>query len=133
MMTTFTAAAIIPVYEEIALDFSISIVRASYLTSLQILVLGWAPLFWKPLSQRYGRRPIWLISMIGSLLFNVGCALSRSYAAMAVCRAFVSFFLCPALAYGSGVVAETYFKKERAKFMGVWTLLVTLGVSIATA
>ncbi|KJX92222.1 hypothetical protein TI39_contig5887g00007 [Zymoseptoria brevis] len=45
MMTTFTAAAIIPVYSSIALDFSTSIHLASYLTSLQILVLGWAPLF----------------------------------------------------------------------------------------
>lgn len=127
MMTTFTAAAIIPAYEAISEEFECSITKASYLTSLQIMVLGWSPLFWKPLSQRYGRRPIWLISMLGSLLFNVGCGLSHSYTTMAVCRAFVSFFLCPAMAYGSGVVTETYFKKQRAQYMGVWTLLVTLG------
>ena len=121
------AAAIIPAYENIAEEFETSITRASYLTSLQIAILGFAPLFWKPISNRYGRRPVWLISAIGSLLFNVGCALSHSYATMAVCRAFVSFFISPPGGIGSGVVTETYFKKQRAQFMGVWTLLVTLG------
>lgn len=31
-------------------------------------------------------------------------------------------------AIGSGVVMETFFKKDRAKYMGVWTLLLTLGI-----
>lgn len=127
MMTTFTAAAIIPVYENIAEEFATSITRASYLTSLQIMILGWAPLFWKPLSNRYGRRPIWLISTIGAMLFNIGCALSQGYSTMALCRAFSSFMISPAIAIGSGVVTETYFKTQRANYMGVWTLLVTLG------
>lgn len=130
-MTTFTGSAIIPAYEPIAMEFHCSITKASYLTSLQIMVLGVAPLFWKPLSQRYGRRPIWLISMIGALAFNIGCAVSHSYNAMATCRAFTSFFISPAMAYGSGVVTETFFKKQRAQYMGIWTLLVTLGMYVA--
>lgn len=127
MMTTFTAAAIIPVYENIGMDLGCSIQKASYLTSLQIAILGFAPLFWKPISNRYGRRPVWLVSAIGSLLFNVGCALSHTYTSMAVCRAFTAFFISPAIAIGSGVVTETFFKRERGKYMGIWTLLVTLG------
>lgn len=120
MMTTFIAASIIPVYENIGMDLGCSITKASYLTSLQIAVLGWAPLFWKPVSNRYGRRPVWLISTLGALLFNVGCALSHSYTSMAVCRAFTSFFISPAIAIGSGVVTETFFKRERGKYMGIW-------------
>lgn len=127
MMTTFIAASIIPVYENISEDLGVSITKASYLTSLQIAVLGWSPLFWKPIANRFGRRPVWLISTMGALLFNVGCALSHSYAAMGVCRAFTSFFISPAIAIGSGVVTETYFKRQRAQYMGIWTLLVTLG------
>ncbi|KAK5132088.1 hypothetical protein LTR08_000338 [Meristemomyces frigidus] len=127
MMTTFIAAAVIPVYEDIALDLGCSIQTASYLTSLQIAVLGFAPLFWKPISNRYGRRPVWFLSTIGSLVFNIACAVCPTYASMAVCRAFVSFFICPPAAIGTGVVTETFFKKERGQYMGLWTLLVTLG------
>lgn len=131
MFGTFTAAAIIPAYSDIALDLGISITTTSYLTSLQIAILGGAPLFWKPLSNRYGRRPIFLISLIGSLVCNIGCAKSPDYASMAACRALVAFFISPAGALGSAVVMECFFKRDRAKYMGVWTLLVTLGVPVS--
>ncbi|KAF2721830.1 MFS general substrate transporter [Polychaeton citri CBS 116435] len=126
-MTTFIAAAIIPAYENISEDLGVSIQKASYLTSMQIMVLGWSPLFWRPIANRYGRRPIWLISTIGSLLFNIGCAKSPTYNSMAICRAFGAFFISPAAAIGSGVVTETFFKKQRGNYIGIWTLLVTLG------
>lgn len=129
-MGTFTAAAIIPAYSIIAEELGCGMQRASYLTSLQIAILGGAPLFWKPLSNRFGRRPIFLLSLICSLVCNVGCAKSTSYAALAACRALVAFFISPASAIGSAVVMETTFKKDRARYMGVWTLMITLGVPI---
>ncbi|KAL4923077.1 major facilitator superfamily domain-containing protein [Aspergillus undulatus] len=128
-ISTFTAS-IIPAYEDISQDLGVSIQRASYLTSLQIAVLGGAPLFWKPLSSRYGRRPIFLLSTILSLVCNVGCAKSPNYASMAACRALTAFFISPAAAIGSAVVTETFFKKERGRYMGIWTLMVTLGVPV---
>lgn len=130
-MSTFTAAAIIPAYEVIAEDLGGTVQKISYLTSLQIAILGGAPLFWRPLSNRFGRRPIFLISLLGSLLFNVGCAKAKTYTSMAICRAFCAFFIAPAAAIGSAVVVETFFKKERAKYMGMWTVMVTLGVPLA--
>lgn len=121
MMCTFTAAGPIPAFETIGEDLGVSITEASYLVGMFIAVLGFAPLFWKPLSYRFGRRPIWFISTIGAGLFNVGCALSKTYGAMAACRCLCAFFLSPAIAIGSGVVVETFFKRERARHVGIWT------------
>ena len=131
MMSTFTAAAIIPTYPELASELGISLQRTSYLTSLQIAVLGGAPLLWRPLSTRFGRRPIFVLSLLGSCVFNVGCARAGSYGSMAVCRAFVAAFISPASAIGSAVVVETFFKRDRARYMGIWTVMITLGVPIA--
>ncbi|KAF2638534.1 MFS general substrate transporter [Massarina eburnea CBS 473.64] len=130
-MATFMAASIIPAYETMAEELHVDIQHASYLTSLQIAIIGGGPLFWRPLSTRFGRRPIFLISLLGSMLFNIGCAKTDSYASMATCRAFAAFFICPASAIGSAVVVETFFKNERAKFMGIWTVMLTLGVPAA--
>lgn len=130
-MSFFTGAAIIPAYADIAEDLGVSIQQASYLTALQIAILGVAPLFWRPLSDRYGRRYIFLFSLLISLVGNIGCAKSPSYAVMAVCRAIVSFGICPPVAIGSAVVSETFFKKDRARYMGIWTLMITLGVPVA--
>jgi MFS family permease len=130
-MCAFAASAIIPAYEAISEDLGVSIQRASYLTSLQIAILGAAPLFWRPLSTRFGRRPIFIIALAGSLVFNVGCAKSQTYGAMAACRALQSFFISPPNAIGSAVVVETFFKKERARYMGIWTVMITIGIPLA--
>ncbi|RDW89965.1 uncharacterized protein DSM5745_01740 [Aspergillus mulundensis] len=55
----------------IADDLGVGVHRASYLTSLIIAVLGAAPLIWKPLADRYGRRPVFLLSLICSLVGNI--------------------------------------------------------------
>lgn len=116
LMGTFAAAGIIPAYKmyelprshtiyacaliltgySISEEYGVTVQKASYLTSLQIAILGGAPLFWKPLSNRYGRRPIFLISLICSLVCNVGCAKSTDYASTAACRALQAFFISPA-------------------------------------
>lgn len=131
MMGTFTAAAIMAAFTNIAADLNVSVQRASYLTSLVIAILGGAPLFWRPLADRFGRRPIFLLSLICSLVGNIGCANSHSYGTMGLCRAITAFFICPAAAIGSGVVTETFFKNQRARYMGIWTVMVTIGVPIA--
>ena len=131
MMATFTAASIQSAFTNIAADLGTSLQRTTYLTSLFIAILGGAPLFWQPLSKRYGRRPVFLISLVISAVGNIGCAESHSYATMGLCRAITAFFISPAAAIGSAVVKETFFKKDRARYMGIWTLMVTLGVPIA--
>ncbi|ETS78155.1 hypothetical protein PFICI_10217 [Pestalotiopsis fici W106-1] len=131
MMGPFTAAAIQSAYVNIAEDMNIPVQQATYLTSLVIAFLGGAPLFWKPLSNYYGRRPIFLIALICSMAGNIGCGFSPSYGTMALCRAITAFFISPAAAIGSAVVSEMFFKHERATFMGAWTIMVTLGIPIA--
>ncbi|KAL2218354.1 major facilitator superfamily domain-containing protein [Thermoascus aurantiacus ATCC 26904] len=127
MMTTFIASGVIPAYVEFSKLFNISLQKASYFTSAQILFLGLAPFFWKPVSNRFGRRPVWLVSTLCSMVCNIGCAESKSYGAMMVCRILVAIFISPPVGIGSGVVTETFFQHERGQKMGIWTLLVTLG------
>lgn len=130
-MATFSAAAIQSAFVPIAKDLHVSVHRTTYLTSLFIAILGGAPLFWRPLSSRFGRRPIFLISLICSLVGNIGCANSHSYGTMALCRAITAFFISPAAAIGSGIVGETFFRRDRARYMGIWTSMVTLGIPLA--
>lgn len=130
-MGTFTAAAIQSAFVNIAEDLHVSVQRASYLTSLVIAILGGAPIFWRPLAHAYGRRPIFLISLVGSLVGNIGCVFCHSYATMGLCRAITAFFISPAASLGSAVVSETFFRQERARYMGIWTAMVTIGVPLA--
>ncbi|KAJ7651392.1 major facilitator superfamily domain-containing protein [Roridomyces roridus] len=62
---------------------------------------------------------------------NIGCTKSPTYSTMALSRAITAFFISPASAIGSAVVSETFFKRERATYMGIWTIMVTCGVPVA--
>ncbi|CAK7235294.1 hypothetical protein SBRCBS47491_009244 [Sporothrix bragantina] len=131
MMATFTAASIQSAFVNIAADLDIGMNQVSYLVSLVIAVLGGAPLFWRPIAKAYGCRPVFLISLFCSMICNIGCGLSHSYAAMCATRALVAFFISPAASIGSGVVSDMFFKHQRGRYMGAWTTMVTLGVPIA--
>ena len=131
MMGTLTAASIQCAFVDIAADLDISVHHASYLSSLVIVVLGGTPLLWRPLAHVYGRRPVFLLGLLCSLVGNIGCAVSPSFAAQGLCRAITGFFICPAASLGSAVVSECFFRKERARYMGIWTTMFTLGVPIA--
>ncbi|RKK71055.1 hypothetical protein BFJ69_g11328 [Fusarium oxysporum] len=130
-MATFIAAAIIPAFPELAEDLGVSLQQVSYLTTLQIAFLAVAPAIHRPFANTFGRRPMFLVSLLVSMLGNIGCAKSSSYAAMAACRAIVAFFISPAAAFGSGVVTETFLKKHRARCLGIWTLMSIIGVPLA--
>ena len=131
MMSLFTAAAIQSSFGSISEDLGVSIDKVTYLVSIVIAVLGVAPIIWRPLSERFGRRPILIFSLIFSAVGNIGCAFSPSFATMGLCRAITAFFISPAAAIGSAVVSETFFKRERARYIGIWTLMLTLGVPVA--
>jgi MFS family permease len=59
-------------------------IRSIY--TFQMITLAWGPVLWIPIANHYGRRPVWLISVIGAGLFNVGCAVSKTYSQHMICR-----------------------------------------------
>ncbi|KAH8892862.1 putative MFS transporter [Thozetella sp. PMI_491] len=127
LMVGFMTGGPISAFGAFADEFDVSIDAAAYTVSVPIVILGMAPLFWLPLSARFGRRPIWLTTTILSMVCNIGCACSHSYSQIMVARAFQSFFNAPAGAIGSAVVIELFFASERGQKLGVWTVAVTLG------
>ncbi|KAJ5452820.1 Translation elongation/initiation factor/Ribosomal beta-barrel [Penicillium cf. griseofulvum] len=145
-MTNFVGAGIIPVYATLAEKFGIEIQDVSYMTSIhvshrifpstpsheklidsKILCTGLTPFFLVPLSTRFGRRPVWLISTLFTAVCNVGCAESQTYAPMLVCRILGSLMLGAPIALGPPVVMESFAEHERGIALGTWSVFVTLG------
>ncbi|KAK2777456.1 hypothetical protein FQN53_002229 [Emmonsiellopsis sp. PD_33] len=128
MIATFMAAGIVPAYEGFAEAYGTDIHKSAYLTSIQIAVLGVVPFFWNPIAARFGRRPVFVMSVFGAMLCNIGGAKCTSWATQITTRALTAVCISPPLGIGSGVITELFFNEERARKMGWWTLLLTLGV-----
>ena len=51
-----------------------------------MITLALGPLLWIPIANHYGRRPVWIVSVIGAGLFNIGCAKCSTYGTMIALR-----------------------------------------------
>ncbi|MCM0606770.1 MAG: MFS transporter [Xanthomonadaceae bacterium] len=81
---------------------------------------------WGALSDRYGRRPILIISLFGSTLAYLGFALSHSFWAIVFTRMFAGMFagnISAAFAYMADITTE----KDRARGMGLLGAAMGLG------
>ncbi|CAG7944579.1 unnamed protein product [Penicillium nalgiovense] len=128
MVCVFMAAGIIPGYESMAEEYKITVPQASYLTSVQILILGIAPFFWIPITMRYGRYHIFIFSVLGTMVCNIGGVFCKTFGTQMATRAIAAWLISPPLGIGSGVVTELCYPEERARKLGWWTLLITIGI-----
>jgi MFS family permease len=120
------ATGVSPAFVLLSEDLDVTVTAATYLASSTTLAHGVAPLVWRPISDHYGRRPVWILSTLGSCVFNIGCAYSYTYPGQQVCRILAMLFISSSIGIGTVVVTETFFAKERA------TKMVSLGIIVAS-
>lgn len=59
---------------------------------------------------------------------NIGAVYCRTFGTQMVTRVLAAWFISPPLGIGSGVVTELSHPEERARKLGWWTLMITLGI-----
>jgi len=88
-MSSSIYASVIP---DIAEEFGCSTVVSTLGISTFLLGFAISPLFFAPLSEVFGRKPIYRLTLLLFLLFNLGCALAPNIAAMLILRFIAGFF-----------------------------------------
>jgi multidrug resistance protein len=98
----------------------VSINQTSYLVSVNVLWLALGPIIWAPLCDTYGRRPVYLVAMLITLISSVACAVAKSYGVQVFTRMLQGFGASGAIAVGAGSIADIFFLHERGLFNGIW-------------
>ncbi|KAJ5737862.1 MFS transporter [Penicillium malachiteum] len=127
MSSTFMTAGIVPASSKFAVSYGVSLASASYLVSIQILLLGVTPIFWVVAMERYGRHYILIFSVLASMVCNLGGAWCTTYAGQMVTRALCATFISPPIGIGSVIVTELTTPDERARKLGWWVVMTILG------
>lgn len=73
-----------------------------------LLGLSLGPLLGAPLSENFGRKPVYIVSTPLSMLFIMGVGLSKRFREVAVTRFFAGFFASPAMAVAGGTVSDIW-------------------------
>ena len=93
----------------------ISVVEASYQTTIAIVFAGAFPLLWSPIANVYGRRPIFIfVSAIG-IAAHAASGAAKTWGGILAARAFVGVGTSAGMGIGAAVVADMYFMHERGR------------------
>ena len=79
---TFASSSPGGIAAKVMKEFTFSSEIATLMISLFVGGYCVGPLFWGPLSEIYGRKPVFIVSFIIYVAFQIGCALSPNTAAI---------------------------------------------------
>lgn len=97
-----------------------------------IFVLGFAcgPLVLAPLSELYGRVPVYNATNVLLVVFTAACALAPSASAMLAFRFLSGFVGVATITAGSGTVADLMLREERGRAVSIWSVGTVLGPTV---
>lgn len=99
---------------------NISVAQLNQGTGYSFLFLGLGNLFWLPMAEQYGKRPIYLLSMIGVVGFNIWMPYIHENGSWIASRILHGFFYAPIESLPAISIADMFFEHERATYMGVY-------------
>ncbi|KAI6153722.1 major facilitator superfamily domain-containing protein [Pisolithus tinctorius] len=109
---TFASSAPSALVPTLMDEFGISREVGNLMVSLFVAGYCVGPLIWGPLSEQYGRRPVFILTFFVYMCFQIGCALSKNIASLLVFR-FIggTFASCP-LANSGALIGDIWDAKR---------------------
>lgn len=95
---------------------------AAFVVSVYVLGFAFGPLLIAPLSEIYGRLPVYHACNVGFVAFLAGCALAPSLGALIAFRFLSGAFGSSPLSNGGGTVADIVRQERRGRAMAVFSI-----------
>jgi hypothetical protein len=82
---------------------------------VSLMVFGFmiGPLLWSPLSELFGRKPVYVVALFIYTVFNIPCAVATNIETVLVCRFFCGFFASCSLTLAGGSISDLFPTETR--------------------
>ncbi|KAI9021073.1 major facilitator superfamily domain-containing protein [Hyaloraphidium curvatum] len=129
MMAIFEGAVFSPAILRVQEDLGTTEELSNLSITAYTISTAIAPLVWATLSERFGRRPIYLYSLTVAALASVALIFTQELgvAWLIVWRVFQGAGASAAFSVGAGSIADIYRVEQRGRAMGVFSLGPLLG------
>ncbi|OQE42061.1 hypothetical protein PENCOP_c004G00745 [Penicillium coprophilum] len=121
----FASCILFPSFTTLVEHFHTTEPKVALTTTVFLIGLAIAPLWWSSLSQEYGRRPVLVFSFLISAIAVIICAVSNSLPLITVFRFIEALGCSSAQSVGAGVISDIYISTDRGSALG-WFYLGTL-------
>ena len=119
-----------PSLPDLADWFDTTPTRVKLTISLNMLAFGVAQLIHGPLSDRYGRKPVLLVSSLFVVFLSLGCALAQTIDQLIVARILLGLAAAAEAVIGLAIIKDLYNEKEQVKAMALLGMAVAIAPAI---
>ncbi|KAH6720939.1 bicyclomycin resistance protein [Leptodontidium sp. 2 PMI_412] len=127
-VTPLASSMFAPGVPELMVEFkSDDVLLASFVVSVYVLGFAVGPLFFAPLSEVYGRLPIYHACNFAFLAFNIACALATSLPMLIGFRFMAGVFGSAPLTNGGGTISDLVTADKRGKAMSGFVMGPIIG------
>ena len=130
VLCPLASSILAPTNDEIALEFGVEKEQMIGAQSGFVHMLGFGPLLLAPLSETFGRRPVFLTNLFIFTLLQIPTALVKSLPALITLRTITGFFGSVGIANGGGTISDMFPANERASVLGFYLLGPLIGPSL---
>lgn len=109
--------------------FDISMTAAIVPFSSFLFGMAFAPIYTPHLSERYGRVPVYYVSLPLCAVFILGAGKAQNYGTLVVTRFFAGFFGGPCLVLIEGTFADVFSARTTVSYYSVLTLASYVGTA----
>ncbi|KPI40143.1 Polyamine transporter 4 [Cyphellophora attinorum] len=113
--TTMGASIYAPGHEDVKREFGVSTTVSLLPLSSYSLGLAFGPMISSPLSETFGRKFVYLLTLPLFDIFVLGFGLSQSIGSLIACRFLAGMFAAPGVSVASATIAD-YIEPERRAF-----------------
>ncbi|KAF1950325.1 MFS general substrate transporter [Byssothecium circinans] len=127
-LTPLASSNFAPGVPEVMKDFhSTSDLLSGFMVSVYVLGFAFGPMIIAPLSEMYGRLPLYHSCTILFLIFTIAAGVSTNMSMFIVFRFFMGTFGGAPIVLGGGTIADIVSREQRGTAMSVWMMGPTIG------
>ncbi|KAF2436537.1 MFS general substrate transporter [Tothia fuscella] len=127
-VTPLASSMFAPGVAQVMREFnSSSSILASMVVSIYILGYACGPLFIAPMSEIYGRLPVYHVTNVLFVVFTIACGVSTSLGMLIAFRLLAGMMGSTPLTIGGGTMSDMFRVEERGAAMSIWALGPLLG------
>lgn len=127
---TFASSVPSPAVKEFQTEFGLKPIQSYLILTLFVAGFAIGPFLWAPGSEMFGRRPVFLLTLLIFALFQIGEARAQSGATLLVCRFLSGLFAASPLSNSGGVIADLWGPIGRGPAMSIFTAGNFLGPAL---
>ncbi|KIY70945.1 MFS general substrate transporter [Cylindrobasidium torrendii FP15055 ss-10] len=127
---TFASSAPSGIVTNILEEFHMEPIVATLMISLFVAGYCVGPLLWGPLSEEFGRRPLFIVSFAVYTCFQIGMALAKNTASLLVFRFIGGTFAAAPLTNSGALISDIWDARTRGKALAIFTVAPFAGPAL---